>query len=211
MIISIVPSPYLHHGPSAQTKASLSASSWGRIVGNFSHPVEGLNVAVVREASEIMGSPSMGDGNTSVVLGPVDVLTSSGITDVLLKTLEEVDERCPRVFLWARDLGGVRPTIKSRCLLSWSPGIEMESPDLRRSCDDILAAYSSKSTSGVLYAARAIREAWASDAEAVLRALAASVARLPLESRVTAWAALRPVLSRRKPTVDEVIVRFLPR
>jgi hypothetical protein len=41
--------------------------------------------------------------------------------DALLKMVEEPNPDAMPI-LWANDLGGVRPTIKSRCLDEWCPG-----------------------------------------------------------------------------------------
>lgn len=208
-MVTGVPSPCLYHGPSAQGAAGLAASDWGRVIGVYGHPVEGLNISVVREASSVMCSPVQGDTRGSMVLGPVDILTSEGIVDVLLKSLEEVHDRCPRTYLWAKDVGSVRDTIQSRCLSYWSPGVELESPEIKRKAEDILTAYLSNSVSGVLFAFKDLKASWGEDGEAVLKALAGAVARRKSEDGLRAWAALRPVLSRRQPSCEEVMVRFL--
>ena len=87
------------------------------------HPRDGLDTEMVREAADMLRRPPVGDKRGSVVIGPMDRVSVVGIEDVLLKVVEEFDGEVVRPYLWAGDLGGVRATIRSRCLDAWSPGV----------------------------------------------------------------------------------------
>jgi len=76
-----------------------------------------------REFVEMMSYLPVGSGRRSVLLGPLDEITPV-VGDVLLKTLEEFNPNGLRPFLWAWDLGGVIPTIRSRCLDVYAPGVD---------------------------------------------------------------------------------------
>lgn len=52
--------------------------------------------------------------NPALVAGPLDEANPS-VLDILLKSIEEPLEGSPELILWARDLGSVPDTIRSRC------------------------------------------------------------------------------------------------
>ena len=101
----VAESAVLFHGPSSQTRATMAASDWGRVVGVFGDPVTGINAETARAVVAAASSPYVGDRRTSLVVGPVDVGTSDGVNDPMLKVLEEPDPTYPRVHLWAWDEG----------------------------------------------------------------------------------------------------------
>jgi hypothetical protein len=55
-----------------------------------------------------------------IVIGPMDNAWPKA-SDVLLKRIEEFQGDLVQPILWAHDLGGVSPTIRSRCLDHWAP------------------------------------------------------------------------------------------
>jgi hypothetical protein len=74
-----------------------------------------------RELVSLLSHRSVGSGQASVLVGPVDEVNPA-TSDVLLKTIEDFDPEGTRPFLWAWDLGGVSHTLRSRCVLRFCPG-----------------------------------------------------------------------------------------
>lgn len=104
--------PTLYHGPGALAAAHTAATAKGKIVplaGNG-----GIRKDDVRELVGVLNSRPMGVGPFGVVVGPLDEMRPE-VSDVLLKTLEEPIEHGVEPYLWAWDLGGVSPTVRSRC------------------------------------------------------------------------------------------------
>jgi hypothetical protein len=168
-------SPILFHGPTAQTRASMAAADWGRVVGVFGDPNTGINAETARAVVAAASTPYVGDGLTALIVGPVDLGTSDGVNDPMLKVLEEPDPMYPRVHLWAWDEGEVRPTIRSRCLAEWCPGRWPSDGAANQAARAIVRAYVAKDTAAVLDAMQEVQgESWS--APAVFRALAADLA-----------------------------------
>lgn len=220
-------SPILFHGPTGQTKATMAAEVWGRLIGIFGNPVEGLNAETVREASQVMSSSPIGDKRGSMVIGPVDILTYDWVMDMLLKVLEETHPLAPQPFLWAYDIGSVRPTIQSRCLPEWCPGIvalDRQSMELAKS---VISSSMARSNVGVLStmiggfsefkSKRGDSEdgetkavTWDECGEDFLRAAALVISRTRDIEHLRLWRRLRPLmLSRNPPPVTEVLAGFL--
>lgn len=214
----------LYHGPTAQGRAGQAASDWGRVVGTFGHPTEGLNVETVRAAAAAMSAPVMGDQRGSVVVGPVDVLTQEGVIDVLLKTIEEFTYRMARPYLWAWDVGSVRPTIQSRCLVEWCPGQVVLDRDLVAAAKSVVDAALAGSVAGVIEgflevsrpagedgSAAKGKSQWSDVGDEFLQAVARDLSRRPGTAHLPLWEAVRPVLmSKDTPSYTETLVRFLP-
>lgn len=76
-----------------------------------------------RELVALLSHRPVGDGRSSVLVGPVDEVNPA-TSDVLLKSIEEFDPDGTRPFLWAWDLGGVAHTLRSRCVLHFCPGLD---------------------------------------------------------------------------------------
>lgn len=118
---------FLYHGPGARSEAEAKQMEYGIIssppVGEF-----GLKVAEARAVVDLMKTPSIGDTVGSVLIGPMDQ-ASSASSDVLLKSLEELNSEQVQPVLWAEDLAGVRPTIVSRCEAVWVNGPPKEDQD----------------------------------------------------------------------------------
>jgi hypothetical protein len=119
-------SPILFYGPGARQAALNQAVSMGKLLRD---PIgdEGLKVDQAREVAELLMSAPVGEEIGVLVVGPLDNATSGKSSDALLKSLEEPSPYMQAV-LWADDLGGVPPTIRSRCLDRFAPpGAEEES------------------------------------------------------------------------------------
>lgn len=111
-------SAILFHGPSARQMALTTASQ----LGVLAHPPigdEGLKVDDARLAVALLFQPPLSEHTGIIVIGPLDDIPPKS-ADVLLKSLEEPHPSV-RALLWANDIGGVRPTIRSRCLDQWAP------------------------------------------------------------------------------------------
>lgn len=139
----------LYHGSVSQTIATQAAKEHGNIIGIYGHPTEGLNVDTLREAISMMQFIPTGDKESSLVIGPMDILSVDGVEDVLLKTLEEPLPGVARPYLWAYDVATVRKTIRSRCLEVWCPG-QPTAPKSLPLVQDLIRAVKDKSIPGIL-------------------------------------------------------------
>lgn len=109
----------LFHGPGARVSALQKAREIGRLVAPpFGE--DGLKVAEAREAMALLLSVPLHQGIGVIVIGPLDE-THEQACDNLLKGVEEFRGDVVQPILWARDLGGVPATIRSRCLDTWCP------------------------------------------------------------------------------------------
>lgn len=119
----------LFHGPGAREAALKRASEIGRLAAPpFGD--SGLGVDESRAIVEILLSIPVGEDPEVVVIGPIDNAKSIRAMDSLLKSIEEIPSQFMIPILWAEDLGGVIPTIRSRCLETWSPGTFETNPEL---------------------------------------------------------------------------------
>lgn len=202
------PSAILFHGPTAQGKSAEAAGLWGRVIGVFGHPRDGLDIETVRETVSVMGAPPIGDQRGSIVVGPVDILSQEGVADVFLKTLEDRHSKCPRPFLWAWDIGSVRSTIRSRCLLEWCPGRVQYDRAMLENAKSVIDASLSKSSAGVIEAFAEVRKTWKDDGEDFLRASVQILSGKTDAKRLALWASIRPLMYG-SPTCDEAIAGFL--
>lgn len=200
------PSPILFHGPVAHTSAAQAAVAWGRLCGSYGDPQAGFSSATIREAAAVMRGVPIHEGRNSVVLGPVDVMTVEGITDSLLKVLEESHFRSPRAYLWAWDLGAVSETVVSRCLLEWCPGTRMLDRTAVSAARTLVDGYMAGSSLGVLDALYSVRKEWPQVGVDFMDALAEEVSRRGV---MGLWARVRPVLCSRSPGVDDFVVAVM--
>lgn len=117
----------LFHGPSARQEALNYAVGAGRLVAP---PIgdDGLKIEEVRAAIDLLISTPVGMATGIVVIGPMDRIVSLKASDGLLKLIEEHHDEVQPV-LWAFDIGGVSPTIRSRCLDRWCPQVEGDEDD----------------------------------------------------------------------------------
>lgn len=151
----------------------MAADSWGRVVGVFGDPTTGINADTARAVTAAASTPYVGDRRSSIVVGPVDVGTSDGVNDPLLKVLEEPDPTYPRVHLWAWDEAEVRPTIRSRCLSEWCPGRWPVDGAATTAARAVVRAHLSGDTAGVIDAMLTVQDEWY--APPVFRAMASEI------------------------------------
>jgi hypothetical protein len=130
----------LVHGPTAETVAYEEARTYGRVLSLREDSGGPLRKGDARELIELLSTPTVGDRPLSVVIGPLDTV-SPATGDVLLKTVEEPFVHGPRLYLWARDLGEVIPTIRSRCLLRFAPGEDPRLDFYRDRASKIVSLY----------------------------------------------------------------------
>tara|TARA_R110000824_G_scaffold95253_2_gene229127 strand:- start:499 stop:1047 length:549 start_codon:yes stop_codon:yes gene_type:complete len=81
----------------------------------------GLSIDDSRNIVRLSTTPGVGDKPPSLVVGPMDKTKSAAAVDALLKTIEEIGSKPLRLVLWADDLAGVIPTIRSRTQVVWCP------------------------------------------------------------------------------------------
>lgn len=132
----------LFHGPGAEGAAHSAAARHGLVI-QFGASGEALKKDDARELVSLLGQTPVGSKAWAVAVGPLDEV-SPAVADVLLKTLEEFRPEGIRPFLWARDLGGVVPTIRSRCLHEFVPGEDERVVLSRTQAEKLLSAYIQK-------------------------------------------------------------------
>jgi hypothetical protein len=195
----------------------MAASSWGRLLGVFGDPEKGLTADLSRQVVDLAWSVPVGDGETSIVVGPMDLGTSDGVADPFLKVLEEPPPYAPRVYMWAWDVGEVRPTIRSRALEEWCPGRVRLPPDTVTTARSVVSGVRAGDVAAVVGSMLDFKEGWASSGGLFLRAVAAEVApglaeadeagRRPL---LRLWARIRPLAGLRHVSWNEALAAVLP-
>lgn len=136
-------STILYYGPGARQAALNQAISLGVLLAEPFGDA-GLKVEEAREIVELLQSAPISERPGVVVVGPLDNVATSKSSDALLKTLEEPSPYVLAV-LWAEDLGGVPPTIRSRCTDRFAPlgptDPEDEDESIPRFSWDLVKAY----------------------------------------------------------------------
>lgn len=117
----------LFHGPGARQAALDEAGRQG-ILMHEPFGDEGLKVEEAREFVSLLLSPVPGSERGVVVAGPMDQTKGLKSEDAMLKGIEQFSDYVLPI-LWAFDLGGVKPTIRSRCLSVWAPATGHEEVD----------------------------------------------------------------------------------
>lgn len=135
-------SALLYHGPGAEGAAHDAAQKFGRVIP-FGEPGAVLKKDAARELVSLLNQTPVGSRPWSVVVGPIDEVRPD-TADILLKTLEDPNPVGVRPFLWARDLGSVLPTIRSRCLLEFVPGEDERVLLQRPQAEQLLSLYIQK-------------------------------------------------------------------
>jgi len=102
-----------------------------------------------RELVSLLSQTPIGEKPWGVVVGPLDEITPE-VGDVLLKTIEEFVPGKIRPFLWAWDFGGVIPTLRSRTLHTFVPGVDERVSLSRTQADRLLKAYLGKNWSEIV-------------------------------------------------------------
>tara|TARA_Y100000310_G_scaffold194428_1_gene194393 strand:+ start:324 stop:932 length:609 start_codon:yes stop_codon:yes gene_type:complete len=195
----------LFHGPNARQEALNEAYRAGRLVAP---PIgdDGLKIAEVRAAVDLLLSTPVGMDTGVVVIGPMDRTASVKASDGLLKLVEEHPDVVQPI-LWAFDIGGVSPTIRSRCLDRWCPAVEgMEDEELEGDGRALVRA----ALEGNLWQIPGLVKAHDKKLGDLLGIAAdAILADWTAESMVL-WERVRVVAMHRNPTPIEVVSAFLP-
>ena len=159
-----------------------------------------LRIDPAREIVSLMSAPPIGGKKGVVVIG-LDK-ASLAVQDTLLKTLEDHDSSKFAIHLWVKDLGGIAPTVKSRCFLRWSPSENPEDriPEYAEEAKDFLVFLSTKKVAegvGILLKTKASTDEF-------LKAITYQIAEQgsPLEL----WQQIRPLFFVNRPTMMEVAV-----
>lgn len=141
-------SAILFHGPGSEAVVHDAAKKFGRVIP-FGDPGSILKKDEARELVSLLTQTPLGTQKWCVVIGPLDEVRAE-TADVLLKTLEEFDPEGVRPFLWARDLGSVIPTIRSRCLQQFCVGVDERVAMRRPEADKLLSSYIQKDWSAIV-------------------------------------------------------------
>ena len=129
----------LYHGGGSRKAAMAFAAETGRLIHppfgydlpddkNKRKTIKYLSADDAREIVTLCLSTPVGSKVGVLVIGPMD-RSAPKSADVLLKTVEDYDSERVVPILWAFDVEGVRPTIRSRCHPLFVAGDET-SPDL---------------------------------------------------------------------------------
>lgn len=197
----------LYHGPGAFQSALDESGRQGRLL-HEPFGENGLKVAEAREFVSLMLSPPIGIDQGVLIAGPLDRAAPKS-ADVLLKAIEEFTDFVMPI-LWATDLGGVRSTIRSRCLPVWSPatGLEPGDDELESAAREVLQAVLHER----FYQIPAlVQKMKGKEAELLAEACEAMSAMPDVPAVLTLWESVRAAAQWRNPTPLEVIAAFMPR
>lgn len=135
---------FIHHGTGIE-------NALPDIIGNHTlvkPPYENLKKDALRDLVQNFSQRWPVD-NPALLAGPIDSVDRGEVLDLLLKKIEEPVFGAPRLILWARDLGGVPDTIRSRCGERYYYAPPIPHP-LRIDAQRLLLAVKSKDTLGVM-------------------------------------------------------------
>lgn len=191
----------LFHGPRAEDEAHEYAAQLGRLLHD-PFGVDGLKIGESREIIDLMNNTPLGDKPGVIIVGPMDHAWPSA-TDVLLKTLEEFDPNIFRPVLWAYDEGGVRGTIRSRCLRKWCPGDEVVDDEMLEKVGGLIDASLKRDRAVVLETLKELEGDVLVAAAQVLKSRSMG----PGEQGL--WERLRQALKYTSPSATEIKVVFL--
>lgn len=197
------PSPILFHGPGAEAAARAKVSVIGRLL-HEPFGENGLKIAESREIVDLMNSTPVGDVPGVLVIGPMDRANRSA-QDVLLKNIEEFDDRVIRPILWAIDEADVLSTIRSRCVRQWCPGENLHDEDVLYQARAIVGCWQVKDVAGMI---EALKD---QDPRLVLEATARvlSTSDFSNDSTTALWGRVREMLKHNNPTPTETLSVFL--
>ncbi len=196
----------LFHGPGARQYALDEA---GRIGLLLHEPFgdSGLKVDEAREFVSLLQAPPLGDDLGVVIAGPMDNTKGLKSADALLKSIEQPNEYV-RPLLWAGDLGGVKGTIRSRCLPVWCPptGFEPVDEELEEVARELLNA----ALAGRLYEVPGLVVRMKGKESALLSEVAEAMTVLLDNPRtLLLWERVREAARWRNPTPMEILAAFL--
>lgn len=199
----------LYHGPGAREAALARANAVGRLLAPpfGEEGVMGLKVDEARAAVALMQASPVGDQVGVIVIGPMDQAAPKS-ADTLLKSIEEVPPYVHPI-LWARDIGGVQPTIRSRCLDIWAPptGRETEDELLVGTARELIRAHMASSLWEI---PQLVKKLAGRETELLGEVAEALVPHLADPRHRQLWERLRQVAVWRNPQQVEVIAAFLP-
>jgi hypothetical protein len=198
-----VTSPFLLHGPSARAEAVKLAATLGRLLRP---PIgdEGLKIADSRDIVELLDNSPLGDAPGVIIVGPL-CRASPATTDVLLKTIEEVDPARVRPVFWATSDTEVSATVRSRCLLRWCPGVEETNEALLASVRTTLRACLESDVASIIESTKGC------EVEPFLRAFVQALAEHGNDTASDrVWLSVRRLLRHREPTLLEFLAALLP-
>lgn len=193
-------SALLFYGPGARAEALRKAAALGALMTPPAGE-EGLKKDEARAIVEILSSAPIGSRRGVVVLGPMDLATIEA-SDVLLKALEDHREDWVQPILWADDVGGVRPTIVSRCLSEWVDG-EPEP------IDDEIVHIIDAALGEDLPELLVLLHGYKGKAIEVIRQAARVIAADPTPKALDTWSRLRAVAGYKNPTPVEVAMALI--
>jgi hypothetical protein len=202
----------IFHGPGAEGAAHTAAKLHG-LVMPFLNSGEVLKKDDARDLVALLNQTPVGSKAWAVAVGPLDEI-SAAVSDVLLKTLEEFNPRGLRPFLWARDLGGVSPTIKSRCLHEFVPGVDDRIESSRHHAEKLVSAYIQKNWTDLV---TELKESKGDEEFVLLAVVEVLQSRLGEETiqedLLALWTSLRSLFSVREAplTPARVLAAFLTR
>jgi hypothetical protein len=178
-----------------------AARGLGRLLREFGEG--GLKIADSRELVETMDGAPVGDVPGVVVVGPMDHAQQAA-ADVLLKTLEEFDPDQVRPVLWANDETEVSPTIRSRCLRRWCPGVWVTDEERLGVARELVEAALRR------YRASVIELLKDQDSRGILESAAVALCERGIDTRTRSlWLSLRAVTRVHNPSATEVLAAFL--
>lgn len=197
------PSPILFHGPGAERAAKAKVPSLGRLL-HEPFGDKGLKIAESREIIGLMNSAPVGDSPGVIVIGPMDRANRSA-QDVLLKNIEEFDDRIIRPVLWAHDEADVLGTIRSRCVRQWCPGSQVADEDALYQARAVVECYMAKDIAGLI---EALKDR---DPRSILEAIAQALSERGFEEDglLELWDRVRETLKFKNPTATETLSVFL--
>ena len=191
----------LFHGPGAEDEGQVQARAYGHLLAFTG---SGLKKDGARELVELLAHRPVGDRKSAVLVGPVDDVSTS-TSDVLLKSIEEFHPEGTRPFLWAWDLGGVSDTLKSRCLLRFSPGTDVRIDSYGPQAKGLLDAYLAGDWPTLIEGVKDQE-----DLDLLLRAVVDRIGVNKLDLKLlTLWSELRGLFGASPLTVARVLSAFM--
>lgn len=177
-----------------------------RAIGRLIHEPfggKGLKIAESREIVDLMNSAPVGDVPGVLVIGPMD-RANRAAQDVLLKNLEEFNDRIIRPVLWAFDEADVIGTIRSRCVRQWCPGESLQDEDTIYQARSVVECYRSNDVAGLIEAFKD------REPRPLLEAVAYVLTEGEIdENTVDLWERVRKTLKHKTPTPTETLATFL--
>ena len=193
--------PSLYHGPTAEATCIHEATLFGRLLRKpFGMEGRGLKKDEAREVVQL--NRKGGLYPSSIVIGRLDIASPLS-SDALLKVIEEPFERVG-IFLWADDLGGVSPTIRSRCRDVWCPNGDRDEDY----AFDITLLYQRWADQDLSFFIEVLRDNKKNEREVVESCLAGysnSIGLGASDHVIEGWLRLRELLSMRVLTPSQVI------